>query len=1005
MRENLARYEWARQYLANLLEGDGEEQPYRWGGHRFSVRRWCERDDQFFWQLMPTTTVTKMYPADRYGISPRHGTAVRQGRAFYHPWNYDPYNHPYKVQDPVDGTWYPSNDFGRGDMTSGDCPDDGRGMVINGERFFPVREYAIGTYLDCVVPLMERMSQAYLLGGDAAIAHKCAVLLASVAHEYPNNTDKADRCQKKPWGRNSGIVTDYIWETFKLTSMALTYDALYDAIGEDEELVAFLRARGVPVQTPRDVRRYIEERIFRTGMLALQQHVIHGNEGHHQETAMTLALVMDDHGSGTHPNSQEIVDWCMYGEGAMASVMSNCLFRDGAGFESPGYNTIRLDFISAAEKFEQLRKLHPDLYPHSAYPDIFAHPKARALFDHFIDYVVLQRFGPSIGDHGGGTLVPRHYDQFWQYALSPAKYLFAYRKYGDPRYARVYLGNRDTLPPGRPFEKYDGEAVLAAAQTPAAQLAERTRALDDYGMAVLHSGQGPRARALVLNYSNHFQHCQFDRLNLGLYYQYTDHLPDLGYPFTWEYRQWDSELFTHNTVVVDECPGKYVCPLGRCHLLAEEGPLHVVTAAHDPYMHDVKYNPGVPPVTLYERTGVLVDVSPEDYYVVDLFAVAGGEQHDQSWHGGLCPMERPPLVWQAQPRGTVAGLEVAQFAKYRDRFGREQSGPLSFLTNVNRTSAEAPARFTWKMGLDYDARLRLTIVPLDGPVELILSSGRSPARPPDFALQYLFVRRTGAPGLQSRFLTVIDTRPGPEPTVREVEVLEREPLTLRITHTQGVDQVVLNVPMPTGGPFAPRELGLSLTRGGRTWQVGRVPGQIAPGYQRGTITACDYERNVVTVEGLREDGLAGRFVRLYTDHRSSLYRILQAEGVGATRAKLSLDQTPFLFEVQITDSQAGKVINSLPINAFTEKEDEDGRLRPWRNWNRDAVLVSEDGKHMRRIEGLAGGTSIHLAGAPPADQLREEFADANGDGRIMARVYDYGVGAGVEVAQTSARQQ
>jgi len=200
MRANLEEHQWARDYVEGLLEGEGETEPWRWGGRSYSVRRWAERDDQFFWDLMPTTRVTMMYDLDKYGVSPRHGTAVREGRAFYHPWNYDPWGHPYKIQDPIDGTWYPSNDFGEGDMTSGPYPDDGTGMVIDGERYFPVREYAIATYLHCVVPLLDRMSRAYLLTGEERYAHKAAVLLAKVAHEYPNPADKADRCQRGPWG-------------------------------------------------------------------------------------------------------------------------------------------------------------------------------------------------------------------------------------------------------------------------------------------------------------------------------------------------------------------------------------------------------------------------------------------------------------------------------------------------------------------------------------------------------------------------------------------------------------------------------------------------------------------------------------------------------------------------------------------------------------------------------------------------------------------------------------
>jgi hypothetical protein len=995
MRDNLARYEWARQYRDNLLEGDGDEKPRTWSleGHRFSVRRWAEHDDEFFWRLMPTTRFTKVYPTDRYGLSPRHGTAVRAKGAFYHPWRYDPINHPYQIQDPIDGLWYPSNNFGDGDMTSGDYPDDGHGMVYQGERYYPVREYSIATYLIYVVPLLQRMSQAYLLTGDENLAHKASILLARVADEFPNSTDKADRCQKGPWGYNSGIVTDYIWENFKLTAMALAYDALYDHIGQNQALVTFLQGKGVAVTTPQEVREYIEEHILRVGMQALFEHVIRGNHGHHQETAMTLALVMDDYDQTNPLNSKALADWCMFGEGYMAFIMTNSLFRDGSGAESPSYNTIRFDFINAARCFEQMRRRHPELYPADAYPDIFAEPKARAMFDHFIDIIIQDRFIAPIGDTGGGTLIPQRLDSIWQHALSPDRYLYGYLKYGDPRYARVLAGGKDALPAGDPFEPYHGDELLAAALLPAAQIREESRALDGYGVAILSSGSGAHSRSYSLNYSNHFQHSQYDNLSAGHYSNYVDLLPDLGYPYTWEYLEWDSGLATHNTVTVNEAPGKYVCPAGRAFMLAGQSPLQVACVAHDPYLYDPVHNPQVPPVDRYERTAVLVDVSPEEYYVLDLFYVSGGEQHDQSWHSAICPCDRPDLPWQDQP-GTVAGPQVAQFDRWTDRWGQQRQTALSYLTHVSTATTLEPACFTWRLGLEDDNRLRLHIIPVDGPVELILSDGRSPARPPDWKLDYLFVRRQGAEGLVSRFVTLIDGRPGPEPTVQQVEVISREPLKVRVTHSGGVDELTLRWAEQVTGPFAPRQLAVTLQRGEQSWQIGET-------YRAGEVVACDYAANTITVSGVSPDALPGRYVRLYTDRRSSLYRVLAAEAAGEELTRLQLDQTPLLFKVMVSGFGEGRLLNSAPQWSWTAQEDKEGNLIPWRIWHGDAVIISEDGQTSYQVEGMPKGESVLVAGQPTAAQLQREFTDPNGDGRITASVYDYGPGSRLEVPEVT----
>ncbi len=1004
MHENLANHEWARTYMNNLLEGDGEEKPWKWGGHRFSVRLWAQRDEEFFWDLMPTTKVTMMYPTDRYGISPKHGTAVREGRAFYHPWNYDPFNHPYRIQDPVDGEWYPSNDFAAGDMTSGEYPDDGTGMTYNGEKLYPVREAAISTYLHCIVPLLERMSQAYLLTEDEEYAHKAAILFSRVAYEFPNDTDKADRCQKKPWGVRSGLVTDHIWECGKLTSLALSYDALYDAIGKDTALVEFLKAKGLPVQTPADVRHYIEESIFRVGMQALKETVIAGNQGMHQQTAMALALVMDDHETTDGLNSKDIVEWCMYGDGGMAWIMPNGLFRDGGGFESPGYNTIKFEFVGAAGFFEQLRKHHPDIYPQDAYPDVWAHPKARAMCDYFIDLVVMDRFTPSIGDSGGSTLVPRQVAEHWQYSLAPGSYRFAYEKYGDPRYALAYTNGRAEALSGDPFEPYDGGKLFEAAQSPEAAIRKTTRVLDGYGVAYLHSGEGEDARELFINYSNHWGHRQDDMLNLALYSRYTDHLPDMGYPFTWEYRStWDAGPYIHNTVVVDETAGRFPYPAGHLVTIAEEGPLHLATAAHDPYTFHAQHNPEAPEVKLFERTCLLVDVSETEYYVVDLFAVAGGTQHDQSWHGCICPIDDAELDWQAQAGGTLAGPDVPMFGEWTDSRGRKQTGPFSFLEHVRRASTDRPATFTWNMGLDYDAKVRLTVVPVEGTVELVRCDGRSPARPPDWSLDYLFVRRAGDEGLETRFVTVLDTAPGDTPTVRSIEVIGADPLTLRITHSGGSDDITLSIPTDSDGLFAHREIGVSLSRDGRTYRAGAVAGQ-EKSFASGEIVACDYPANSITVAGLGEADLVGRWVRLYSDSRSSAYRVLASERLEDGNTRLALDQTNILFDILISDFGEGMLHNSVHVFNWTEREDE-GTLREFRLWNKDAVLVSEDGTKSHRVLALAHGERVHLQEQVSAEALRAEYTDANGDGRITATAYDYGIGMRVEAIITSTVNQ
>src|SRR5690606_25494887 len=113
--------------------------------------------------------------------------------------------------------------------------------------------------------------------------------------------------------------------------------------------------------------------------------------------AMTIALVLDDY-DGPSPNSRDMLEYTYHGEGRAAYILSNGLYRDGGGHESPNYNSIKFDFIRVARLMDQVRSLHPEVAPLDRYPDIFAEDKGRAMFDWFIDIMALDTFIPSIGD-------------------------------------------------------------------------------------------------------------------------------------------------------------------------------------------------------------------------------------------------------------------------------------------------------------------------------------------------------------------------------------------------------------------------------------------------------------------------------------------------------------------------------------------------------------------------------------------------------------------------------
>ncbi len=1006
-RENVERYDWAKQRFDTMMAG--QPQTYIIGRDYVSARDYAAQSDEFMWLLQPTTKLPRVFPHETVAMCPVHGKEVRKKNA-WHPWRVDPINHPYQIQCMLGGEWYPSNDYVNGDMTSGEFPDDGDGVIVDGKRYYMLREYAHAAYCAVTIPCLRALSEAWVLTGDRTYAHKCAVLLARLASEYPNHDDRKDRLYLAPYGgthphyrwKHGGMITDLIWENFCTEAAVLSYDAIHDYLGDDPELIPFLREKGLPVENADDLREYIEHYLLRAAATGLLNGAIRGNEGHHQALAMTIALVLDDY-SDTHPNSLDMIDYTYHGVGRAAYMMINGLYRDGGGHESPTYNRIKLDFIRVSRLMEHARKLHPDLLPESRYPDLFANPKAASLFDYFIEIQVLNYFLPSIGDCGG-IRAPRRVGPR-NYSMLGAKNVFAFQKYGDPRYARAATRCDGSLFPGEVFEPYSEDAIRAALEQPESEIKHRSRILDDYGVAILESGEGDHRRAVTLNYAAFPGHRQQDNLNLEIFARGVNILPDLGYPFTWDYRwQWDAHIMAHNTVSVGETGADTRVRLSNeASMFAGADGVHVINARHDPYPKGAgACKASAASVDLYERTAALVDIDAERFYVVDLFAVNGGEQRDQSWHGPLVPVQPPDLDWQEQGGGTLAGPGVEQFAKYTDKWGRTATNFPCYLANIRRATLDGPAVWSWDYGLPEGDRLNLHVIPLGGPMEMIMGTGRSPARPDDWGLDYVFARRHAPVPERSLFLSVLDPYQK-TPVVEGVRVLSENPLRLEVTYDGGRDVIHLATPPGPSRTTAHRDHGLRVQsfEGDllkRDVQIGRwAPGE-GLGVITETIQGVNYDADEVAIpysEGWEEEFRPGLAVRIFNEKRTALFRIEEARRVGPT-LRLTLDTTALLARGPVVEVEDGALTIGAHFTLSTGGVDEDGKLAGSRHLYFAGSRLGE-GEKSRVVRGTwrqsASSTKVFVDESVSANELGRDYGDH------VISVWQYGVGDTLELVR------
>ena len=1021
---NIEHYDWAKAELQTILEA-APAQHDMLGNNYVGANKFVNKTDDELSAIPPPIAIPRMRDSAATAWCPVHGADIRRYSG-YCPWLLDFEKYPYKVKCPVGGELYPSNDFAAGEMTGGDYPDDGSGYTADGRTYSFIRYYVHSCYNAWITPGINGLATAYLLTDDARYGHKAAVLMAALASQYPGPTYNSQYCYAGEYGRRSGMVTDYIWENIKLVDLAKAYDALYPIYDRDPELLQYLKSKGCIDETVGDdaagARKYVEDRIMRQAMQALLDQAIQGNPGHHQLAALTLALVMDDT-SDVKASSRDLVRFAYYGGYAPAAwIFSNAVTRDGGGYEGPGYDRIKFNYIAVGKLMEELRARHPELYPETEFPSILQQTKARRMYDFFIEVTSLGFFTPPVGDAGGARLrpgiIPRRY-----YTYVPAQYVDGFRLYGDPRYARALLGLDGKMPQVDLFEPSIEEQAREAAALPEAAINSETRLLDHYGFAYLHGGEAGRyEREACINYTALRGHQQYDYLSLYLFAHEQAHLPDLGYPYSWQYRwQWDANIYGHNTVAVDGCTPlwPHAVPRGWVSLIGDRLGVQAAAVAHEPYRYHPQLEPDQPPVKRYERICVMVEEDEHESYLLDLFVVQGGKRHDQSWHSVLRDPKLPDLDWVDQQEGTAAGPDVPYDGKYTNVRGQETQDALCYVTGVKRATLKQHSVFEWEYGLNEPTGLRLHLVPVDGERQLIFGTGRSPARPEEWHLPYVFVRDEGDEGLATRFLTILEPYRGEgQSRVNNVTATGTWPLKITVERGDAVDEINIYAPSEPDGieRGKQRDIGISvrtISGGKQTRSVtfGRLPGSEEEAILRGEIVSVDREADTITVSGKLPTGRsAPRHIRIFNSGRSSMYAVVSAQAGPGDTTVVRLEETALLGRGIPVGYREGRIDNDICLPFATGRVDAEGNLADFACRFAGARVESEDGAASLLLRGVNGagwitGTcdyDLYLQDAVPPAQLEKMFGTPGGARPFS--IYDYGAGDSYEVMLCRAAQ-
>lgn len=824
LRQNIARYDWAKQTAQRIVQ---------------DAEFWRRMSDDELWSLMFGPTITRSWHVWSNGYCP----ACKKPVPMYN-WRIDALRYPWKVQCLHCKKLFPTNDFAafyrsgldergifdpkradRSLLFNADHPDpadplhkfgvdDGEGYVEGDKRWRFIGAYLIyGQWKQLVLGGIKNLAAAYLVTGDKVYARKAAILLDRVADLYPQFDFRTQAVVYEQHLGSNGYVSIWHDACEETRLLALAYDAIFEAIRNDSELVAFLHRKAMQYRLPNtkatftDIQRNIEDGILRDPLR--NEHKIHSNFPRTPFTkAVLLAVLSPDDKEPVLKLLSEtlqratavdgvtgekgLAGYAAYATRAIAEMVALFdRFASGARYEGRGTG----DFLSwALERFP-----------------------LRETFRFHLDTWALQQYYPNIGDAGvfarktpqyvgvAFTKLPSNADALF----TPSMFTLFWRLYeltGDADFVRLLYRANGNRTDGLPHDLFaeNPEAFQKQVQQVITQQGSEFRLgsvnKPKWCLAMLRSGNGENERVVWLDYDAGGGHGHFDGMNMGMFAFGLDLMPDFGYPPV-QFGGWDSPrarwyfmTAAHNTVVVD---GKDQRVSSGTVTLWHDGKWVKAVRASAPQLVSGQQ---------YERTIALVDINERNFYVVDIFRVVGGTVHDKFTHShfGTVTVNAPtkPVPTPTEYLGT----QMCQFV---------QIAP-SQLTRPS-SSVLLPLQVDWQIEDRYGYLpkgkvVRLRLFDLTENAKAFLCEGWIALginTTEEAWIQRLMVRRRGDAPLASTFVAVLVPYEGEQPPIVSVRRLPlRTPdktlygdahVALEIAHADGTKDLL--IAMDTENPL------------------------------------------------------------------------------------------------------------------------------------------------------------------------------------------------------------
>jgi hypothetical protein len=636
---NVKKFPWAANIQKGIIK---------------TAEPWVKMSDDELWGLVFGPTIKRSWMVWSNGVCPSCKKSVPM-----YTWKVNALKHRWKVQCPHCSDFFPKNDFyafyksgldeygvfdpKKANRTLLKGPkgafgvDDGEGYVNGKKRWRFIGAYLIyGQWKQLVVGGIRKLSAAYTVTGDPKYAHKAGILIDRVADLYPLFDFKQQGLVYERRG-DAGYVSTWHDACEETREIVIAYDQIFDGIKNDRELVAFLSRKAKQYKlenqksTFKDIQKNIEDRILRDALK---------NKGkiknNYPRTDVCVAVICTVLGL---PGAKESI------YKRVGGIVRGSTKVDGVTGEKglAAYSAYTISSLA------MLLGQYADLDPQFLKEFVKKYPSLKKAFRFHLDMWCLdQQFYPNSGDSGNfGQKCVKYKGAYFKkyktntskkYKTNPEKnpllpasmFSFFWNLYeatGDPDYVKVLYKENDHSVENLPYDIFAKDPagfqkkVASVIKKEGKEINLKSVNKQQWRIAVMRSGKDTHKRALWIDYDVGGNHCHSDGMNFGLYAKGLELIPEFGYKPVqfggWHsrYANWYGLTVGHNTVVVD----------GRNQ--RNSNGKTTLWAVGDQFNAFRMSGTGFYGTKQYERTGIIIDISDNDFYVVDLFRVVGGKEH------------------------------------------------------------------------------------------------------------------------------------------------------------------------------------------------------------------------------------------------------------------------------------------------------------------------------------------------------------------------------------------